>query len=371
MVDYQNRLQKLQKLIAEKNIDLLFIDDPINLYYLTGLTLSLGKLCIPSMGDARLFVDGRYYGQCKQTSPFPLSLKIDNALESYLSSPHFDSFNVFGFDSSRTTYQDYLLLQQLIDSLKTNSARQSLALVPIADPLQKLRSIKDPEEIQLLRTAAALGSQGFDYVCSLLKEGMTEKEVAIELEIFWKRRGGERLAFDSIIAFGANSSMPHYRAGHAKLEKGQTVLIDIGIRCQNYFSDMTRTLFFGNPHPKIAEIYGIVKTAQEKALSLCRPGTLIRDLDKAARDFIADKGYGPAFSHGLGHGIGLEVHEYPSLKNIIPFDQIPLEKGMAITIEPGIYLDGIGGVRIENTIVITENGYEDLTLRSTDLKIIP
>lgn len=369
-MDYQNRLQKLQKVIIEKQIDLLFIDDSINLYYLTGLTLSLGKLCIPSAGDARLFVDGRYYEQCKRTSPFPVSLKIDNALEAYLSSEQFDPFKTYGFDSSRTTYQEYLQLQQLVDSLNAGPARKSIVLMPFADPLKDLRSIKDPKEIQILKDAAALGSQGFDFVCSLLKEGITEKEAAIELEIFWKRRGGEKLAFDCIIAFGANSSMPHYRAGNAKLEQGQTVLIDIGVGYQHYFSDMTRTLFFGQPHPKLIEIYDIVKIAQEKALSLCRPGTLIGNLDKAARDYIAHKGYGPAFSHGLGHGIGLEVHEYPTLKNIIPFGQTPLKQGMVITIEPGIYLDGIGGVRIENTVVITENGYEDLTLRSTDLKIL-
>lgn len=362
-MDYKNRLQQLQKLFIEKQIDLLFIDDPINLYYLTGLTLSLGRLCIPATGEACLFVDGRYYEQCKQKSPFPVSLNINKALESFLSSA---AFNKFGFDSSRTTYQDYLQLQQIVDSLKITRS----TLTPLADPLKRLRSIKDPEEIQLLKAAAALGSKGFDYVCTLLKEGVSEKELAIELEIFWKRRGGEKLAFDCIIAFGANSSMPHYRAGNTKLEQGQTVLIDIGVRYQHYFSDMTRTLFFGQPHPKVAEIYGIVKKAQEKALALCRPGVLIGDLDKAARDFITERGYGPAFSHGLGHGIGLEVHEFPTLKNISPFNQIPLEVGMAITIEPGIYLDGIGGVRIENTVVITENGYEDLTLRSTDLKIL-
>lgn len=362
-MNYQKRLQKLQKWIIEQKIDLLFIDDPVNLYYLTGLTLSLGRLCIPAREEARLFVDGRYYAQCKQSSPFPVTLRIDHALESYLSSL---GSSQFGFDSSRTTYQEYVQLQQLVGSLNIPSA----TLQPIPDPLKGLRCIKDPEEIQLLKDAAILGSQGFDFVCSLLKEGITEKEAAIELEIFWKRRGGEKLAFDCIIAFGANSALPHYRAGNARLEKGQTVLIDIGVGRQRYFSDMTRTLFFGEPPPKMLEIYSIVKTAQEKALSLCRPGTLIRDLDKAARDYIADKGYGAAFSHGLGHGIGLEVHEYPSLKNIDPFAQAPLEPGMAVTIEPGIYLEGIGGVRIENTVIITDNGYEDLTLRSTDLTII-
>lgn len=353
---HKKRLQALQKTLLQHNVDMLFIDDPINLYYLTGIILSAGRLCIPAHGEPLLLVDGRYIAQCKQQSPFPVSLTQNSPIENLLT-----SVKNLGFDSSRTTYQAYQTLKKLTESFN------QLSLTPIENPLNPIRGIKDDAEIQILREAADLGSRGFDFVCSLLKEGVTEKELAVELEIFWKRRGGEKLAFDSIIAFGANSAMPHYRAGTARLQKGHTVLIDIGVGYQHYHSDMTRTLFFGPLDPKMLEIYGIVKEAQERALALCKPGQLIGNIDKAARDFIAEKGYGAAFSHGLGHGVGLEIHEYPILKNVPPYQCLPLEKGMVITIEPGIYLEGLGGVRIENTIVITATGYEDLTKRSTDL----
>lgn len=360
---YIKRLKKLQSSLREQQISLLFIDSPVDIYYLTGLNLSVGRLCIPLEGEPRLFVDGRYIEQCKLNSPFQVILREGEALLNYLRS--LNSLESLGFDSQFTSYKGYIDLVELLNSLKQAGSNPELAAID--NPLAQLRGIKDETEIQALREAGNLGSQGYDFACSLLKEGISEKEIAIELELFWKKRGGERLAFDSIIAFGPNSSMPHYRAGNAKLAKGETVLIDIGVVLNRYHSDMTRTLFFGAPPAEMIEIYAIVKEAQQRALAICQPGTLIGAVDRAARDFISERGYGAQFSHGLGHGVGLEVHEYPTLKNILPFKETPLQKGMVVTVEPGIYLKGIGGVRIENTIAITENGFEDLTRRSTEI----
>lgn len=164
--------------------------------------------------------------------------------------------------------------------------------------------------------------------------------------------------------------MPHYRAGNTKLKQGMPILIDIGVNYRHYHSDMTRVVFLGEPDPKLKTIYHIVEKAQKEALQLCKPGTLIGELDRAARGYIESQGYGDHFGHGLGHGVGLEIHELPNVRNKPPFNSMVLLPGMVITIEPGIYIPDIGGVRIEDTIVITENGHENLTERSKELNIL-
>lgn len=348
---HKNRLHKLQ--LALKEIDAILVNDSINLYYLTGLELSSGKLLVHHHGSY-LLVDNRYFEICQKKSPFPVLLSEKNPLHELLARPELAYIRKLGFDSEKTSYAAYMDLQKHL--------KERIELVAVESPLKKIRAVKDREEIDILRQACELGSEGFDYVCSLLNEGVTEIEIASELEIFWKRRGGKGLAFEPIIAFGPNGSMPHYRAGTSKLEKGQSVLIDIGVNYQHYHSDMTRVVFFGNVNPEIKKIYAIVDRAKQLALSLCRSGTLIRDLDDAARNYIASQGYGENFMHSLGHGVGLEIHEFPLIRNSPLYQAISLEAGMVITIEPGIYLPGIGGVRLEDTIVITEKGYENLTL---------
>jgi Xaa-Pro aminopeptidase len=200
---------------------------------------------------------------------------------------------------------------------------------------------------------------------------MTESEAALELDFFWKKRGGQGFSFDPIIAFGANSSMPHYRAGITPLKKGDTVLIDIGVMVNNYHSDMTRTVFFGEPHPEMRKIYNIVREAQTRALDAVKPGVHAGELDKAARGYIEAEGYGPQFSHSLGHGVGLEIHEWPFLRNRVPMADIPIKEGMCLTVEPGIYIEGLGGVRIEDSIIVTQEGYRSLTNRPTELSVLP
>lgn len=360
---YHTRLYTLQKTIQKAKCDALLIDDPTNLFYMTGLELSAGKLIVHAKG-ADLLVDGRYMESCKKNSPFPVLLSDPPSFEAILSSPSFSHIQKLGFDSEKTTYKCHELMKKM--AKKMTGEGRPLKLVPMDAPLKLPRSIKDPAEIQALKEAAALGSQGFDFLCLLLKEGITEQECAAELEIFWKKHGSKALAFDPIIAFGANSSMPHYRAGKEKLKQGDIVLLDIGVNLKHYHSDMTRTIFFGKPDTRLLAIHSIVQKAQQAALAICRPCTTLGQLDKAARDLIAAHGYEKEFSHNLGHGIGLDIHEYPSLKNAPPFASTPLVKGMAVTIEPGIYLPGIGGVRIEDTVIITDESHENLTLRSTD-----
>lgn len=360
---YLARLEKVQKKIKEAECDALIVDDSTNLLYLTGLELSAGTLLVHHRG-AELIVDGRYFEMCQKRAPVGSHPLETLPLEKLLQEPEFKHIKRIGFDQETTSFRQYTKLQELLKEIP------SVSLVPTDTIVLRTRMRKDPIEIETLREAALLGSQGYDYICSLLKEGITEAEVAVELEIFWKRRGSKALAFSPIIAFGAGSSMPHYRTGNVPLRKGDTVLLDIGVNLKHYHSDMTRVLFFGEPVPQMKEIYEIVRQAQEAALDICVPGTTIGDLDDAARNLIAEAGYGDRFTHGLGHGVGLEIHELPVIRNRPPFNAIKLEPGMVITIEPGIYLPDIGGVRIEDTVVITETGHENLTQRPKELRVV-
>lgn len=354
-MNYVARLESLRNHLKKLPCDALLIEHPTNLLYLTGIELSMGKLLITSQ-KACLMIDGRYEESCRKQNLYPVLLLKENELKEWIADSH---VHRLGFDQQHTTYQAYLTLQQLSEKLKADS--YNLEIVPLDSPLQALRLIKDVDEIACLRTSAHLGYQGYEYVVSLLREGITESQLALELEFFWKKRGASRLAFDSIIAFGPHSSMPHYRAGPSKLTLHSNVLIDIGLVLSHYHSDMTRVVFFGTPAPLLQTIYSIVEEAKAKALAACKPGVLIGDLDRLARDWITSKGYGENFTHSLGHGIGLDIHEPPTLRNTGIYREMPLQTGMVITIEPGIYLPGIGGVRLEDTILITEKGYENLT----------
>ena len=348
---YLDRLKKLKRELKKLKCPSLLIESSTGLYYMTGIEMSAGSLIVNPKG-ARLLVDARYFEKCQQSSPFPVILS-SKSLKEYIKS------DTLGFDKENTTYARFEQLKKL-----------KLKLKPVENPVKNLRLIKSPYEIKILRKAAKLGSEGYDFVCSQLKTGITEMELAQELEIFWKKRGGQGLAFEPIIAFGANSSMPHYTVSTTKLKKGNPVLIDIGVTYNHYHSDMTRVVFFGEPHPKMLEIYSIVQKAQKEALKLCRPKTLIGELDGAARDLITSQGYGECFTHSLGHGIGLEVHEYPIIRNKAPYKDLKLEPGMVLTIEPGIYLPGFGGVRIEDTVLITKEGHHNLTKRPKHPKFI-
>lgn len=350
-------------MLKELSCDAFIVEDQINLYYMTGLFLSSGMLLVYPEG-AHLIVDARYYELCKKESPFPIILREDKPpMTTFLAGSDLPKITTVGFSRENMTYGTFLKLQKELETF-------GLALKAVENPIVKLRTIKNQDEIAILSKTAALGSEGFDYLCSLLREGITEVELAVELEIFWKRKGSKTIAFDPIIAFGANSSMPHYRVGNHRLQYGDAVLIDIGVNYENYHSDMCRVVFFGEPDPKIKAIYSIVKSAQETALQKCFPGTRIGDLDASARDYIEKEGYGENFTHSLGHGVGLEIHEAPMIRNQPPYQDVILEPGMVLTVEPGIYLPGIGGVRIEDTVVITEEGHQNLTNRSKDLKVL-
>jgi Xaa-Pro aminopeptidase len=342
----KNHLERLKRLKKALEYDGFLIQNPVDLFYFTGLELSAGKLLV--LKDAAwLLVDGRYIESAKERSPISVKLDKPNLLLEMI-----PKGSKIGIDSEKTSLQNYMDLQ-------TQWKKAAIHPKPEKGVISRLREIKDSAEIELLRKAATLGSLGYDHVANRLKTGITEKELADSLEQFWKKRGAQGVAFDPIIAFGPNSSKPHYRAGDVKLESNQHVLIDIGVTLNHYHSDMTRVVFKGRKQKKIVEIYDLVAEAHLRAKKLAKSGASIASLDAAARDYISSKGYGDYFSHSLGHGIGLEVHEAPALRS----SPLKLKKGMVITIEPGIYLPGLGGVRIEDTYLILEKGCESLTQR--------
>ncbi len=346
------RIENLKKTLDAAEV--LLITDPIDIYYLTGHQLSEGRLMVSSQ-EAVLYVDGRYFEAVSQEVGQEVGFSVDlwdkDSLKKVLNS-YSKSYSTLLFVNSYS--------YALYESVKKHFSGQ---IKPINNPVASLRLIKDEQEKQKMRLAAQLGSLGFDFIKNSLHKGVSEKQLAIELEIFYRRHGGEGCSFEPIIAFAENSSRPHYRSGNRTLKEGDLVLIDIGVTLDHYQSDMTRVLFYETPLEKMVEVYEVVLSAQKAALKLCRSGVTPRALDGAARGYIASKGYGEYFIHNLGHGIGLQVHESPFLRGEGELSDVPIPSGACITIEPGIYLPNIGGVRLEDTILITDEGYEDLTRR--------
>jgi Xaa-Pro aminopeptidase len=329
--------QRCDRKILLKDLDACLITDPFDLFYLTGMDVSLGALVLRKDKGA-LFVDGRYLAIAQKTSPVPVS---DEKLKTYLKGA-----KRIGFDSCYTSYDGYLRLKKEVSGL-----------VPVPGPLKTIRVIKDKDEIAKMRIAALLSWKGFLHLQKKIKAGMTELELAFEYESFCRKEGASGMAFDPIIAFGENTAFPHHKSGHRKLKQGDAILCDVGVILNHYRSDMTRMLYFGKPNREILRLEEVVRGAQAAALKLCRPGVKLKDLDIAARDVMKKAKLESLYTHSLGHGIGLETHEFPRIRSVGEDADVRLEAGMVITIEPGLYKPGVGGVRLEDTIAITERGH--------------
>lgn len=338
----------LLKTVIKKKLTLLqkklkgecfIFEEYYDLFYLTHLKISKGALVIGR--EIALFVDGRYE-ECARKH-FPGKVLLWDTFKEWLKEQKIQELY---FDPSKTSYERYLILKQMAKSVKASW-----------NPLRELRMIKTPQEVELIEKSAQLLMKCFLYVKSFLKEGVTEKEVAKALEIYALQEGADKLSFESIIAFGPNSAMPHYRAGEAVLRKNTLVLIDIGVVVEGYASDMTRVVFFGKVEPRLLAIYDLVGKVHQEVLKHVKPGVSVKKLDAIARDYIAAHGGYPIL-HNLGHGIGLEVHEYPTLGIRTP-QEVKLKKNMVVTIEPGIYVPDLGGVRHEDMILIEEGGFRN------------
>jgi len=242
-----------------------------------------------------------------------------------------------------------------------------MTFAPLDFAVEALRTVKDEEELKAIQHACDITCQAFEYICGYIKPGMTERQVQLALDYKMLELGAQDMAFSTIVASGENGSLPHAVPGERIIQKGDFVTMDYGAKVDGYCSDMTRTVAVGEPSAKLREIYNIVLHAQEEAEKALAPGKACADMDKIARDIIAAAGYGECFGHSLGHGVGIDIHEEPRLSSRSTDILAP---GHIVTVEPGIYVPGLGGVRIENTCVITENGYKALCSASKELRIL-
>ncbi len=333
------RIYKLQQLL---DTEAALIENPLDLFYLTGLDLSAGKLLVTKTSSL-LLVDSRYIEMASEQTGIPVQLDHNTQLNSF-------STRALRIDPKNTSYARFLKLRSLLPHTEL------IADLPF---ISHLRSIKDSDEIALMKKSAALNWKGFEYLRKQLREGITEKALAKRFELFCLQEGAQKLAFDPIIAFGKHTAMPHYRPRDVPLQKGDAVLIDIGVVVDHYHSDMTRVVFFETEDPEINHFYTLVQRAHDSALALCRPGIPVKQLDQAVRSLFRQEGLEPLFTHSLGHGIGLQTHEFPLIRETGDDQEVLLETGMTFTIEPGLYLQGKGGARYENTVLITESGVEN------------
>ncbi len=339
----QKRVKRVQKALQGWGVDALIIKDPVDIYYLTGSHVTVGTVVVTKT-KSTLIVDNRYFEKCQKETFMPVVLQAEGAVVKQL-----DKASAVGFSQESLTYGSYIALQK--EGIKN--------LVPLEHPMQEIRAIKEASEVKKLEKAISLCYKGFDFVLENLRTGVSEKQIAKGLECFWLANGGDALSFESIIAFGKNSSMPHYRSQDAPLTPGDIVLVDIGVVVDGYASDMTRTFFYGKPHPKLSKIYDIVLDAQKKSIKAAKPNMSAASLYEVSKKVITKAGFEKQYLHGLGHGIGLETHECPYLR---PTSKSSiLTPGVCITIEPGIYIQDLGGVRIEDMILITKDGSRTLT----------
>lgn len=358
MTDFQKRYSRVQHFLLQNGLDFLFIEDPIDIYYLTGLKLSKGWICI-GQENVKVFVDSRYFEYVKQSSPFPVEKLGNKFLFDFVQKVALTKKTKIAFDSKKTVFCEFEMLFAFFKEAQKKHPKMEIDLLPYKEPLKEMQVIKQVEEIYALKRSANLNWKGFEYICSLLKPGVTEKFIALEYEIFCKKNGASSLAFDPIICFGTNSAYPHHRPSKTELKENDAVLIDIGTMLDGYASDMTRMIFLGKADPYFQKTYSLVRMAHGKALSLCRPGMKIGDIDRAVRELFATYNVDKEFIHSLGHGIGLRVHEYPLVKWDGLDKDLILKAGMVFTIEPGLYRVKSGGVRYEDTVLITPSGYEN------------
>jgi len=342
-----NRLQRLRQKLVDNELDGIFISQPENRYYLSGFDGSAGFLVITAK-DTVLATDFRYLEQAEKQAPDYKIFRINSDIATWFPQVVADAhITRLGFEAEHITFALY---HRLIESLCKASSK--VKLVATNGLVESLRAIKEPEEIELITKAIEISDSAIEYIKDVIHVGMSEKEVAWEIEMFMRKKGSQSLPFEVIVASGHNSALPHAKPSPKAIQPGEPVVIDIGARVNGYVSDLSRTICLGTPDKTFNKVYDIVLGAQLTAIAMINENMTGEEADSLARVIIEEAGYSEAFGHSLGHGIGLMPHESPRLG---PNSMDKLVNGMVFTIEPGIYLPGWGGVRIED-VVIMENG---------------
>jgi len=361
------RLQRLKEFLTAKNLDAVLITYPSNLFYFSGfrsLTYNEREAYVfVSKAHASIITSKLYFDEVKHIEDFQAKeLSVDFPLEKIVAeickSEHIRSA---GFEEHNLTYHEFRKLSESLSHF-------------IPTTIDQLRIQKDDEEIRHIATACEIGDKAFDFILGKIKPGITEEEIAFEMEIFI-RKHTTIPSFPTIVAFGKNAAVPHHNTSKEKLKKDEFVLLDFGVRVHNYCSDMSRTVFVGKPNTEQKRMYETVKIAQEKAIEMIKSKTnshdrnsnvKAKDVDTVARKYIIQQGY-PNFPHSLGHGIGIDVHEGIRLS---PTSETIITENMVFSIEPGIYISGQAGIRIEDLVVIEKNQVRLLTKAPKELIIL-
>jgi len=353
-------LKVRQKTVREamKKLELggLLLTSPSDIAYLTNFTGD-DSIALITANDIHLVTDFRYKEQAEIEAGWVKMViregKMDVALAATILAA---KVKRIGFEANRATFGQ---IHALDKAIKEKTGKESVELVPVEDVLVNIRKVKDDHEIDLIRKSAAIAEEAFTAIRDEIKVGQSENYLAGLLVFELRSRGASDASFPVIVAAGPNSSLPHYRPGDVLVKRDQPLLIDWGAIFGGYCSDLTRTLILGRATPKMKQIYQVVLAAQLAAIKFLRPGVTTQQADRVARDVIDDAGFKDYFGHGLGHGIGREIHELPTLRRTGGEEE--LRPGMIVTVEPGIYLPGEGGVRIEDDVLITHSGCEVLT----------
>ncbi|WP_046180412.1 M24 family metallopeptidase [Domibacillus tundrae] len=352
-----SQIEKLRSQMIAKGLDGLFIMSPYNRRYISGFTGTAGAVLVT--GEAAIFLtDFRYTEQAAaQAEGFTIIQHTKSLFEEAMGQAETLGVRTLGFEKEYISYQEFELLQKHFNG----------TLEPVAGLVENLRLIKTESEIKILKEACDIADAAFKHILDFLKPGAKEIDVSNELEFFMRKCGAASSSFDIIVASGARSALPHGVASEKEIESGDFVTLDFGAYYKGYASDITRTVAVGEPTDQLKEIYAVVLEAQMAAVDQIKPGMTGKEADAVTRDIISSRGYGDAFGHSTGHGLGLEVHESPRLSVM---NDKPLQSGMVVTVEPGIYLPGIGGVRIEDDIILTDGGNELLTHSTKELIIL-
>lgn len=351
----------INKLISSlpKRLDGMLIVSEVNRLFFTGFPSSDGFLLITRNGSVFL-TDSRYIEEAKNKIT---CCEVDELVNTADQLPAYCKkfgCNTLGVEGSRLTVNELASLRKMLKGVTLTASKTD-------SYIDALRMVKSESEVNNIIKAQRIAEKAFEHILGFIKEGVTEKQVALELDFFMLSHGAEALSFETIAISGANTSKPHGVPTDKKIECGDLITMDYGAVVNGYHSDMTRTVAVGKVSDKQAEVYNTVLKAQLTALAGLKPGVSCRDADKLARDIITDAGYGPYFRHSTGHGVGVEIHEKP---NLSPKSDAILEAGHIVTVEPGIYIPSEFGVRIEDMALITDDSYTNLTMSEKQLIIL-
>jgi Xaa-Pro aminopeptidase len=352
------RRARAQDKIIEAGADAALITSSPNVRYLTGLASSNAALLLTADGTTVLATDARY-ALAAQRDCADVELIVERFIEPRLAAEMPGrGLGTVAFEAHEMTVERHAELAAKAGGVK---------IVPFGRKVEELRTVKDPSEIELLGTACRITCQAVADVFSLIRPGLTERQLAAALDARMAELGAERPAFDTIVASGPNGAIPHHAPADRPIRRGDLITMDFGASYGGYHADMTRTVALGEPAGWQREIYELVAAAQRSGLDAARPGADVGDVDAAARDLIRDAGHGDHFQHGLGHGVGLEVHEAP----MIGYGRTgKLARRVPVTVEPGVYLPGRGGVRIEDVLVVGADGAGLLTTTTRELLVL-